>query len=238
MIQSLNDKHIVVTGGTGALGEAVAAALLEQHALVSIPCYDASELDGFDLKDSDHLFLQTGIDLTDEQATQQFYKNAVESQGKLWASVHIAGGFAMGKVADTSKKDFMRQVNMNLVTCFNACKVAVNHQQKSGGGRIVNVSSRPGVSPRQGAGRSAYAVSKAGVAALTQSLAAEVVEDGILVNAVVPSVIDTPQNRQSMPNANFERWPKPAEIANQILYLISEQNTLTQGALVPVYGRG
>jgi NAD(P)-dependent dehydrogenase (short-subunit alcohol dehydrogenase family) len=129
----------------------------------------------------------------------------------------------------------MKQINMNLVTCFNSCSAAVRHMQN--GGRIVNVSSRPGLELRQGAGRIPYAVSKAGVAALTESLAEEVVEDDILVNAIAPSTIDTPANRNAMPKADFDQWTKPKELAAQILYLLSHPNKITRGAVVPVYGK-
>ena len=106
----------------------------------------------------------------------------------------------------------------------------------AGGGRIVNVAARAAVAPVPG--MAAYLTSKAGVAALTQALAAEVLTEGILVNAVLPSIIDTPANRASMPKADFATWPKPAEIAETIVFLASPENALTSGALVPVYGRG
>ncbi len=233
---SFNDKHIVVTGGTGTLGSAVTGQLLEQGARVSIPCFKESELENFQHEGHENIFIQKGFSLTNESAAQSFYKAAVEEQGALWASVNIAGGFGMGKIGEISKQDFMKQLNLNLVTCFICCKSAISLFK--GGGRIVNISSRPGLEPKQGAGMSAYSVSKAGAAALTQSLAAEVIEDDILINAVAPSVIDTPQNREAMPNADFNKWPKPKEIANQILFLISDENKLTSGAVIPVYGKG
>lgn len=232
---NFTDRHIVITGGTGALGSAVLEQLLDAGARCSIPCFDKSELDNFDHEGHENLYVQIGVDLTDEEATQDFYSKAIQQNGTLWGSVHIAGGFGMGKIDDTSRDDFMKQINMNLVTCFNACKIAISHMHK--GGRIVNISSRPGLEPRQGAGMVPYTVSKSGVASLTESLAAEVVDAGILINAVAPSTIDTPANREAMPDADYDKWPKPAEIANQILYLISDQNTITRGAVVPVYGK-
>jgi NAD(P)-dependent dehydrogenase (short-subunit alcohol dehydrogenase family) len=228
------NKHVVITGGTGTLGAAVTTLLIDAGAHCSIPCYDKSELENFEYEGHKSIYIKIGVDLTDEKATRDFYSKAIEQNGTLWGSVHIAGGFGMSKIDDTSKDDFMKQINMNLVTCFNACKIAISHMHK--GGRIVNISSRPGLEPRQGAGMVPYTVSKSGVASLTESLAAEVVDDGILINAVAPSTIDTPANREAMPNADFNKWPKPAEIANQILYLISEQNTISRGAVVPVYG--
>jgi NAD(P)-dependent dehydrogenase (short-subunit alcohol dehydrogenase family) len=105
------------------------------------------------------------------------------------------------------------------------------------GGRIVNVAARPALEWRAGAGMAAYTVAKAGVAALTVALAEEVAKEGILVNAVAPSIMDTPANRAAMPTANFENWPKVDEVAATILFLASPDNKVTRGAVVPVYGR-
>ncbi len=234
----LTNNHIVVTGGTGVLGSAVTRLLLETGARCSIPCFDQAELDRFELKDHEHLFLKTGVDLTDEESTQQFYTEAVKAHGDLWASIHIAGGFGMGKIADTGKDDFMKQININLVTCYNASRFAVMNFREAGkGGRIVNIAARPALEPRQGAGMTAYTTSKAGVAAFSQALAAEVAEEDILVNAIAPSIIDTPDNREAMPGADHSNWPKPDEIAAQILYLVSPQNRVSRGGVVPVYGK-
>lgn len=231
---NFNNKHIVITGGTGALGSAVTKELLNERAKCSIPCFNESELNDFEHKSHQNLYVQVGVDLTDEDATQDFYGKAIERNGTLWGSVHIAGGFGMGDIRDLNKDDFMKQINMNLVTCYNACKQAVEHMPN--GGRIVNIASRPALEPRQGKGMIPYTVSKSGVASLTEALAAEVVNDDILVNAVAPSTIDTPANRASMPDADFDKWPKPGEIANQIIYLLSDANKVARGSIVPVYG--
>ena len=230
--------HVIVTGGTGSLGSSTVNLLLEQGAKISIPCYDQSELEHVDFEDDDRIFISTGVNLTDENDAQQFFKSAVDKNGDLWASVHIAGGFGMGNIEDSSKDDFMKQININLVTCYNSCRYAVHHLRETGnGGRIVNIASRPALEPRQGSGMTAYTTSKAGVAALTQSLAAEVVGDDILVNAIAPSIIDTPANRKAMPDADYSSWPKPEEIASQIRYLVSPQNYVTRGGVIPVYGK-
>ncbi|MDZ7716271.1 MAG: SDR family NAD(P)-dependent oxidoreductase [Balneolaceae bacterium] len=234
----LNEKHIVITGGTGALGSAVTQLLLNSGAKCSIPCFDETELKSFDLKDHEQIFLKKGVDLTDEEAAYSFFSDAIAEQGPLWGSIHVAGGFGMGSIEDTTKSDFIKQINLNLVTCYNSCRAAVQHFKDQGaGGRIVNIAARPALEPRQGKGMTAYTTAKAGVAALTQSLAAEVVEDDILVNAIAPSVIDTPQNREGMPNADFDKWPKPEELAEQIAYLASPQNKVTRGGVIPVYGK-
>lgn len=232
-----SDLHIVVTGGTGALGSSTVHLLLDKGASCSIPCYDKSELDNFEPKDHDKVFIKTGVDLTNESATRDFYEDAVKFSGPLWASVHIAGGFGMGSIENSTKDDFMKQINLNLVTCYNSCRNAITLMKESGkGGRIVNIASRPALEPRQGAGMSAYTTSKAGVAALSQALAAEVASDNILINAIAPSIIDTPANRNSMPDADYSNWPKPAEIASQIAFLVSKDNYVTRGGVIPVYG--
>ncbi|HXA70907.1 MAG TPA: SDR family NAD(P)-dependent oxidoreductase, partial [Stellaceae bacterium] len=124
------------------------------------------------------------------------------------------------------------------VSCYLCCRAAVAGMRKGGGGgRIVNVAARPALEPRQGAGMSAYAASKAAVAALTQALGEELAGDGILVNAVAPSIMDTPANRAAMPKAKHELWPKVEEVAATILFLASTENRVTRSAVAPVYGR-
>lgn len=234
----LSDRHFIVTGGAGSLGTAVVELLLDTGAFCSIPCLNKSEQERFSLTEHQRVFTQADIDLTDEDQTQSFFKHSVDKQGELWGSIHIAGGFGMGKIGDTPKADFMKQINLNLVTCYNSCRAAVQHFKLQGtGGRIVNIAARPALESRQGNGMTAYTTAKAGVAALTESLAAEVVEEDILVNAIAPSVIDTPQNREGMPNADFDKWPKPKQLARQIAYLVSTENEVSRGGVVPVYGK-
>lgn len=232
------DRHIVITGGAGALGTDVTDLLLQSDALCSIPCFNEEERNRFTLNDHPAVFTQADIDLTDEEQTQTFYQEAVHQQGPLWASIHIAGGFGMGSIADTPAKDFEHQFRLNTLSCYNACRTAVHWMRASEfpGGRIVNIAARPALEPRQGKGMTAYTVAKSGVAALTESLAAEVVEDDILVNAIAPSIIDTPQNRDAMPDADYDQWPKPQQLAQQIAYLVAADNEVTRGGVIPVYG--
>jgi len=127
-------------------------------------------------------------------------------------------------------------LDMNAVTAFLCCREAIKNM-RGRGGRIVNVSAQPGVEPRRGAGMAAYAASKAAVSALTLSLAEEVASEGIWVNAVVPSIMDTEANRRAMPKADHSKWPGLDEVAATIAFLASPQNAVTRAALVPVYGR-
>jgi NAD(P)-dependent dehydrogenase (short-subunit alcohol dehydrogenase family) len=154
----------------------------------------------------------------------------------VWASIHLVGGFAMAALADTRLADLDQMLSINSRTAFLACREAVVAMRRAAsGGRIVNVIARPVLSPT--GGMVAYAMSKAAVAALTQCLAAELVDERIWVNAVAPSIMDTAANRAAMPSADFTRWPKVDEVAAAIVALASPQNALTSGALVPVYGR-
>ncbi len=226
----LEGLDCVVTGGTGALGQAVVARLLAAGARVHVPWNAEREL---------KTFLHHGavslaqVDLADEAQVVGFY----HALPALWASVHIAGGFAMQPIAETTGAEFERMVRLNTTTAFLCCREAVRAMRRSGGrgGRIVNVSARPAVRPA--GGMIAYSVSKAGVAALTESLAEEVKAEGILVNAILPSIMDTPANRASMPDADPANWPKVTEVAETIAFLASPANALTSGALVPVFGK-
>jgi NAD(P)-dependent dehydrogenase (short-subunit alcohol dehydrogenase family) len=226
------DRHVVVTGGTGALGSAVVAALLERGATCHVPTIDKREVERFPHRGHDRVRLADVATLADEAEVGRFYATVP----RLWASIHIAGGFAMQPLAETTKAALMAQLEMNLVSCFLCCAAAVR-AMKGGGGRIVNVAARPALEPRSGAGMTAYTVSKAGVAALTEALAQEVAGEGILVNAVAPSILDTPANRQAMPKADHALWPKVEEVAATILFLASPENRVTRGGVVPVYGR-
>jgi NAD(P)-dependent dehydrogenase (short-subunit alcohol dehydrogenase family) len=223
-------KRVVVTGGTGALGSAVAGLLLEAGAACIVPYVHDGEMERFAHSGHGKTTLVKVADLADEADVAKVYGDAA-----LWASIHIAGGFADGKVADTGKARLMEQIDGNLVSCFLCCHAAVLAMR--GGGRIVNVASRQALEPRSGAGMSAYTIAKGGVATLTIALAEEVAKDGILVNAVAPSIMDTPSNRKAMPKADFDKWPKVAEVAATILFLASSDNKVTRGAIVPVYGK-
>lgn len=231
----MTDYHgrtVVVTGGTGALGQAVVGALLAQGASCVVPYIHAAEAAQFPLKD--RVTLVGPVDLVSESDVARVYDGAQA----LWASIHLAGGFAMTAIGDTKKADVLKMVEMNLVTCHLCCAAAVRALRRGGqGGRIVNVAARPALEPRLAAGMAAYGASKAAVAALTEALAEEVAGDGILVNAVAPSIIDTPANRAAMPKAKHEAWPKVDEIAATIVFLASPANRVTRGAIVPVYGK-
>jgi NAD(P)-dependent dehydrogenase (short-subunit alcohol dehydrogenase family) len=228
-------RHIVVTGGAGALGSAVVAALAEAGAFCHVPCFDEAEAKRFRLREHKQVAVTVAGDLADEAAVGRAYQGIAP----LWASIHIAGGFAFGPLREAGLAAIRQQIDMNLVSCMLCCRAAVNAMQnnKGAGGRIVNVAARAALEWRSGAGMVAYTASKAAVAALTAALAEEVAKDGILVNAVAPSIMDTPANRQAMPKADHALWPKVEEVAATIVFLASPDNRVTRGAIVPVYGK-
>lgn len=229
--------HVVVTGGCGALGSAVVAHVLEEGGVCHVPAFDDEELAGFAHKDHENVRTVSGVDLSDESSCENYFRGVAGDAGSIWASFHVAGGFGMGPITETSLADLEKMHKMNAATCFLSCREAVRAMRASkGGGRIVNVSARPAVEPVSGL--LAYQMSKASVASLTQGLAKEVHAEGILVNAVLPSIMDTPDNRKGMPDADHEKWPKCPDVARMMGWLGSKGNALTWGALVPVYGEG
>jgi NAD(P)-dependent dehydrogenase (short-subunit alcohol dehydrogenase family) len=223
-------RHVVVTGGTGALGRAVVGSLIAANAHCHVSYLVDAEAQSFPHKTN--VTLHPVGNLADEAVVAKLYGQVP----KLWASIHLAGGFAMSGVAETDKAKLMQQLDMNFVACFLCCRAAVK-AMGGNGGRIVNVAARPGLEWRSGAGMVAYASSKAAVAAMTVALAEEIVKDGILVNAVAPSILDTPANRKAIPNADFAAWPKVEEVAATIAFLASPDNAVTRGGIVPVYGK-
>lgn len=231
---SYQDRHVVVTGGTGALGTAVLDALVRAGAWCHVPYRNAQSLEHFALRGNARIsFVEVG-DLADETAVTRYY----EGLAGLWASIHIAGAYTYAPIARSDKALLMNQLETNLVSAYLCSRsAALTLRRLKSGGRIVNVAARQALEPRLGSGSVAYTIAKAGVAALTTALGAELAGEDILVNAVAPSIMDTPGNRKDMPGADFASWPKVEEVAATILFLASPENSVTRGAVVPVYGR-
>jgi NAD(P)-dependent dehydrogenase (short-subunit alcohol dehydrogenase family) len=228
VMRELEGRNVVVTGAGGGLGPAVVERLLRSGAAVFAPQRRAGGGPG-----RPGLTIAAGVDLGDEGAVGAYYAGLPP----LWASVHLAGGYAGGKLAETTATLARAQMELNFLTTLLCCREAAARIRPSGaGGRLLNVSSRAALLP--GPGSAAYAASKAAVSSLTQVLAAELRDENIWVNAIAPSTIDTAANRAAMPDADRSRWAAPADIAEAVLWLISPSNTTVTGTIVPVYGRG
>lgn len=233
MAYDFTERHVVVTGGTGALGTQVTRMLMDSGATVHIPAIDEREIEQFPLAEGENIHLARDVDLTNEDQVRDYFAGLPTP----WASIHCAGGFGMGPVTETGADELHKLINLNIVTSYLCTREAVRVMQGSGaGGRIVNVSAQPGIEPRNAGGFSAYSATKAAVAAMTMSIGSEVKEDGIWVNAIAPSIIDTPANREAMPDADHAAWPSVTDVAATILFLASTANHVTRSGVVPVYG--
>ena len=236
---TLAGKTAIVTGGAGGLGAAVVLELLRAGARVAVPFRKPGELERLRATagiDSEAPLWGSLLDVTDESAVGGFYESVAEDRGGLHVLVNAAGSFEGGNPAhETGWEVWQRQLDANLKTAVVSSRAAVAPMLRSGGGSIVNVSSRPAV--QSGKNVAAYAAAKRALLALTDAMAAELVEKDVTVNAVLPSTIDTPANRKAMPDADFSHWVKPAEIARVILFLAGPDARIVSGAHVPVYGR-
>ena len=218
----LRGRVIVVTGAFGALGSAVSTALEQAGARVA-RVDQAGAASPADL-------VFAGLDLTDESASRQAMSEIAASCGRIDGLANIAGGFVWRTLTDGSAADWEQMFKINLITAVNASRAVVGHLGR--GASIVNVGA--GAATRAGAGMGAYAASKSGVARLTESLAEELAPAGVRVNALLPSVIDTPANRRDMPKADFTTWVAPEDIAKVVVFLMSDDAAAISGALIPV----
>lgn len=239
MAGRFSNKVALVTGGTGGLGRAVTLALLHEGASV-IATYIKKEEAGALLQDvvsiSSNAPLEiVPLDATDEAACRTLVDKITARHGHLDILVNAIGGYAGGKtVWETDPKTYQLMLTLNLYAGFNLARTVVPAMLKQKSGSIVNIASKAALDHAAGAG--AYAASKAAALALFDCLAQDVRGNGIRVNSVLPSIIDTEPNRKAMPTADFSRWPKPEDITQVVLFLCSPEAKLINGAAIPVYG--
>jgi NAD(P)-dependent dehydrogenase (short-subunit alcohol dehydrogenase family) len=230
----------VVTGATGRLGTAVVRKLLEQGVRVVAAFRDEDKFRR--LADSLGGLISglTGIkaDVTDEKSVQSLVGEAVQTQGRIDILLNLAGGYQGGTdIFQTSEDDWNFLMSLNLKSAFICAKAVLPHMMKEDYGRIVSVAARPAVEKRGRAKSGAYAVSKAGVVVLTETIAEETKKFNITANCILPSTIDTPENRRDFPTADFSKWVTPEDVAAVILFLVSQEASITSGAAIPVYGK-
>jgi NAD(P)-dependent dehydrogenase (short-subunit alcohol dehydrogenase family) len=239
-MQILENRVAIITGGTGALGRAVVENFLIAGAKVAVPYVVDTEVPILQKQLGDRfpaseIFLQKA-DVSDEAQVAKFVADVASKWSKIDILVNLVGGFWGGKpIAETTLAEWQAMFDLNVKPTFLCCRAVVPTMQRNKWGRIVSVASRSGL---QGAGDyAAYAIAKGAIATFTASLAQEVLDDGVMVNAIAPSTIDTEANRIAMPKAKHENWVKPTDIARTIAYLCSDNCRVTSGAVIPVYGR-
>lgn len=231
----MQGRTVVVTGAFGVLGGAVAEAVAGSGACVAALDYADAPAGLADRLGPEGLLIG-GVDLSAPQAAQGAMAEVAARFGRIDALLNIAGGFHWEKIAEApSAETWERMHALNLLTTLNASRAALPYLLASGAGRIVNVGAEAAL--RAVAGMGPYAASKSAVHRLTESLADELKLRGVTVNAVLPSIIDTPANRRDMPNAEFDRWVAPADLAAIMLFLASDEAGAVTGALIPVKGK-
>lgn len=221
-------RTLVITGGHGVLGRAVLEAALAGGLNVAVIDHARGQ------SAPDGVLELGGVDLTDSGAAEQAMAAVVERFGRLDALLNIAGGFVWQTV-DDAEPAWDRMFALNVTTALNATRAALPWLKQSEEGRIVNVGANGAL--KSAAGMGAYAASKSGVHRLTESLAEELKASSVTVNAVLPSILDTDQNRKDMPDADPSKWVQPSDLARVMLFLASPGSRAITGALIPVTGR-
>ena len=225
---------VIASGGTGALGQSVTLRFLAEGATVCVPYAVAAERDALakrvDAASAARLHF-TETDVTDEASFDRFARAVLARHGRIDVLVNGVGGFAGGDLVSTPLAEWERMLTLNLTSAVIGCRAVLPAMAAAGSGRIVNVASRAVLTPA--GGFTAYTVAKAGVVTLTQALAHEVAR-GITVNAVAPSTMNTPGNREAMPDVDRSSWVSTEAVAEVIAYLASERAAMVSGALIPV----
>lgn len=227
---NLDGRKIVVTGAFGSVGIEVTHALIEAGALVASVDYASATTSHVEAAGR---VVLAEVDLCDPAEAAKAIESAAARLGGIDGLVNVAGGFSWEKVDGGDIGTWDRMYRLNLCTAVNASRAVLS--RLPGDGRIVNIGAAGAI--KAGAGMGAYAASKAGVAKLTEALAEELKDRRITVNAILPSIIDTLANRADMPNADFERWVKPEQIADLVVFLLSNRASAITGALIPITGR-
>ena len=232
------EKTVVMTGGTGALGSALVRRLMFEDYRIAVTYLLPAEAQKFEEEfdvDEDRLLLSR-VDATNAEAVASLFKDVADRWGPIHALCALVGGWAGGRdVDETDDVRFEYMIDLNLRSAFYAVRAAVPYLKETGWGRIVLVGSRAAVDYPDG--QAAFNISKAGVVALGKSVAQELEGTGVTANVLMPSVIDTPATRQSLPYADYVNWPTPDEIAAVAEFLLLDESGVMNGALVPVYGR-
>ena len=237
MIPSMNlkDKTAIISGSTGALGTAVTQTFLDVGAEVVALYSRESSLETLKSEVTQG-FVAIKTDVLNEASVQQMVKEVLENHERIDILINLVGGFLGGvSIVETSEEQWVKMMNLNLKSVFLCCRNVLPVMMKQKYGRIITIGSKGGL--KAISKMSAYSASKAGLINFTEALAEEGREQNITANVVIPSIIDTSDNRKAMPDANFDNWMKPEMIAETILFLCSDAANEISGAVIPVYGK-
>lgn len=229
------ERVVMITGAAGNLGSAVARAFQSAGTRLILVDRASDRLPRLfpELVDATEHWLAVSVDLLRPDAVEGMVEEAVARLGRIDVLANVAGGYRAGTaVHETPFDTWDFMLNLNARTAFGVSRAVIPHMLRQGSGKIINVSARAG---QQGSAKmAAYSASKSAVLRLTESMSAELKGKGINVNCVLPSTIDTPQNREAMPNADYSRWVKPEAIADVIMFLASDAARAVHGAAIPV----
>ena len=232
------EKTVVITGGTGGLGTSLVRRLMVEDYRLAVTYLLPDEAREFEQEidvDEDRLLL-TRVDATNPEAVESLFKDVSDKWGAIHGLCSLVGGWAGGRdVEETDDVRFDRMLDINLRSAFYAVRAAVPYLKEAGWGRVVLVGSRAAIEFPES--QAAFNIAKAGVVALGRSVAQELDGTGVTANVLMPSVIDTPVTRQSLPYADYVNWPTPDEIAAVAQFVLSDESGVMNGALIPVYGR-
>jgi len=226
-------KTCIVTGASGNMGQAVVRKFLEKgyHVTGTVIPNDPVKID-INHKD----FETTTADLMNESAAEEMVNSIVKEHGNVDAAILTVGGFAMGKIADTTVTAINKQIRLNFETAYNVARPVFLQMMKQGSGRIFLIGSRPGSDMHQSKGMVAYGLAKSLNFRLAELLNDEAKGTNVVTSVIVPSTIDTPQNRQSMPDADFSKWVMPEAIADIIYFYCSDEAAAVRQPIIKIYG--
>lgn len=234
----LSNNTVVITGAVGQLGAALTRRFRAANAQLALVDRGEDRLKKAfpDLLDVPDYLLVDCADMMEEAAVKQAVKKTVNHFGKIDVLINTVGGFLAGQMLhETPLETWDSLLNLNARSVFIACQQVIPYMLDRGAGKIVNVAARPGIEGQPG--MAAYSASKSAVLRLTESMSAELKDRGINVNCIIPGTIDTPKNRQAMPEADFSTWVTPQSLADAVLFLSSSAARDIHGAALPVYGR-
>lgn len=223
-------KTVIVTGASGNLGQAVVKKFIDKEYRVIGTVHTKS-----DNNSGDNNFEEAELDLLNEENSGKFVSGVIEKYGAIDVAVLTAGGFASGDIGKTQIGDITKQYQLNFETAYNITRPVFLQMMKQGSGRIFLIGSRQGLNILKGKGAVAYSFSKSLLFRLSELLNEEAKNKNVVVSVIVPSVIDTPSNRESMPDANFNDWVAPAAIANVIYFYSSDEGSAIREPVIKIY---